>query len=1123
MKNHVSSCAVIAFFLFFVSVAVYAGDGVVVAAPSSTEQHDRSVDRAALASQEQAITTLRGLMGRYRGTPKEAVFLAKLADLERQSASLKFRVAHGETHRSGGKKPPDMNAYKKAMRESIRTLDELIRKYPRYGEIAHAYFIRGRAYEEIGDKSLAAKDYLHLVTSHPDSEEVPAAYMSLAGFAIEAGDHDRAVGHLKNVEKKPDSPHYPFALYKLAWACFNLRNVEQAISYAERHVAYYNERRSDRKKAGGLLASADESFRENMLLDITVFYLEGFEQKPLQYDVPHALKLFRDLESGNPLGRMLARYAKLLRSHGHDAALIEWKNLVLKEEGARPEALDVLVVACEHHLNKRSFADLVAGARDMIAYYGSFPAHVEMPKARKLLLDAAGTLQTIVLKNKGSDGVGAYSRHLAAIYDAFTKIVEDSDPRIPRVHYNLAETLFEIRDFEGAAVHYRWVVEKSGAIKTKDRLDPADAGLKAIASRYESLKARGLVPKELKAQKMADKPFKELDAALVEWVSWLDEYKDEYGDGKKNDDVADNFYFEANRALYMAGAVKIAVERMTAYAADHPASRFAIPSVGLVLDTGVAGEDWEYVHSTARDFMEVRGLGGAGTTGGKEFERRLYDTAAGAYYKIIEAHHKAGGFKDVVGKAGKFEKNYVRDARFPDVLSLAGNAAMTLGDSKRAEAFFSRLLLVSPKSELAPAALLARASIREKHHEFRDSAGDYLSWLQQYGAKAEKKIRQKALALSWISGSGELLERALSTKQVCISELARDCATHRALRSVLAAGGGKDAIAAGDMLERSRKSEGAGKAIWAVAALGGAGGLQYHKRMQAVRFLASAWDDVDPLMRLALLPVISEAVPAAFSMTRAELKKISPLKPNARSITHRVEMIREIENTATRAMKLPWGRIRALALGEVASFYIGFSRELKALPAPKGLPAEELAAYEETVQKLVFPFEEKGQDMRLKAFEMASKAAIDEKALLQIATPYFEDNPSQARALAARKLQQRPAALDVALVARLDPGGGWRSLDRDAENATEVMRADWVEAVEKRNFGRAAYVMHAARENKLSGDVSLALMRVVALAAAGAQAEALQELKDVAGDLGDSNEKEAMDLVIDYQKYSYGN
>ena len=83
-----------------------------------------------------------------------------------------------------------------------------------------------------------------------------------------------------------------------------------------------------------------------------------------------------------------------------------------------------------------------------------------------------------------------------------------------------------------------------------------------------------------------------------------------------------------------------------------------------------------------------------------------------------------------------------------------------------------------------------------------------------------------------------------------------------------------------------------------------------------------------------------------------------------------------MENAAAKVVKLPWSRIRALSLSEIGGLYLDLSQGIRNLQPPKGLQPAEVTAYEETVGRLVIPFEEKGQEMRSKAFEIASRFSI---------------------------------------------------------------------------------------------------------------------------------------------------
>jgi cellulose synthase operon protein C len=451
--------------------------------PASEEQ-DRHVDVAAQSSQDKAIATLNTLLKKYRKTGREPVLLAKLAELYQQQASIRFRIAHGVAHKK--KKSLDLAAYRKTMRQSITTLTELIQRYPSYPEIARAYYMRGKAHEEIDEKGPATKDYLHLVNKHPDADERIPAYMSLAEFSIQANDHKQAIAYLAHVEKNPHDPHYPFALYRMAWAYYNLRNIPTALIYVEKHVAFYRKQDGDKKLASKKGQSSDDALRENMLLDATVFFMEGYEQRLSQCGIEDALAYFKKLEKGQTLGKMFLRFAKLLRSHGHELDLVKWKNQILESESDRPEALDVVITAYEKQLNQRRFVQLVDTARDMERLYKKHKRYEAFTSAQKLLLDTAEQLQAHIIKNKAATGVNSLSPTLAAIYDAFTKIVDETDPRIPRVHYNLAETLFQIKEYAKATQHYRWVVEHGKWGKTKGKASVEDASLKAIGSRYEA-------------------------------------------------------------------------------------------------------------------------------------------------------------------------------------------------------------------------------------------------------------------------------------------------------------------------------------------------------------------------------------------------------------------------------------------------------------------------------------------------------------------------------------------------------------------------------------------------------------------------------------------------------------
>ena len=1074
------------------------------------EQYERDVDQVALSSQEQAIAKLSGLMKKYRNTAKEPLLLSKLAELQQQSAAIRFRIAHGVAH--GGKRPLDLTSYRNIMTGSISTLSELIRKYPHYSEIAQAFYMRGKGYEEIGDKAKAAKDYLVLVEKYPDAEEVPAAYMSLAEFSIEANDHFKAIGYLKEVEKRPDDSHYPFAIYKLAWSNYNLKNIPLALKYAEKHIDFYSEKLQKEKDKN----NSDYALRENTLLDTAVFYAEGFEQKLADYSIDSALPYFKKLDNGTLLGRVLVRFIKLLRSHNHEKAMLGFKEQVLLTESERPESVDIVVIAFEDQVNKRRYKELIETAHDLTRLYAVHRKNEAFSKAQKLLLDTANSLQASILKNRNADGVTEYSKVLASIYDSFTKIVEEHDLRIPRVHYNLAETLFEIKEYEDSAKHYRWVVGHSITDKTKGTPKISEAGLKSLTARYESLKQKQMIPGSLKAVSLKSSS-DSVDQLLAQWLLWIDEYVDAFGFKGKHKDAVENIYFEANRALYHAGDVKRATDRMSRFSLKNPSSKFAIPSASLALDTYIETNDWEATHELARDYLDIE------EWEKKEFSKKVFLAAADAFYKIVEEKHKQRDYGATVKLANEFIEDYSASPRLQDCLSLAGNSALALGEKDMALGYFTKLIDTSPSGEVAPAALLARAAIEEERYQFLEASQDYRQYVS-LNKQSDSKIAKKILILAWFSGELSELRLALDSPVICNHDLAEECDLYSAF-SILQSSKTEEGVVQ-KAISKSKKGFDKSKAVWATIALRHLKEIEFSQRLLLVKRIAGNWDKLDPFSQFALIPFISELIPKAIEASRLSISSVAPLRADPRHISRRVEWMREIENTATRAMKLPWTRIRALALNEVAALYLDFAKSLQTLKAPKSLPENELAEYQETVSKIILPFEEKGQDLRGKAFEIASKAAIEIDSFNLIAKPFFKDNPSQAKTYKLETEIATVASLDMRFIYEFDSWSGWNSKVKEkvakSSDQSKRARVEIRNALLRKNFGELAFLLQEAKEKKLLEADIIGIIRGVSLAVAGAQAEALSELDQVCADSDDSGTREELaKALVDYYERAF--
>ena len=358
-------------------------------------------------------------------------------------------------------------------------------------------------------------------------------------------------------------------------------------------------------------------------------------------------------------------------------------------------------------------------------------------RAQKILLDTATVIQTLIVKNKDSEDVSQLNGTLAGIYGAFTQLVEESDPRVAKVHYNLAESLFETGHFEAATEHYRWVATRTN-LSEKDR---HDALQKSIASRYEELRAKNLIPKDLKAKAMAPAAVGPVSATgllptAAEWIVWVDAEHSISGSTKQNE----SFYFEASRCLYAAGNVRMAVERMRDFARKNPQSQYAIPAASLVVDTYVAGADWSGLRSLVGEFSSVTAWKST------QFVAKLHALDSEVGYKQLEASYSSNQYAPALAQAEDYLSKHPDSKFSTDALALAGNSALALKDQKKALMYLSKLIAEAPNSDAGVRSLLSRAKLRESSFDFEAAARDYQTWIDLRQELTQNQAGEKAAA-----------------------------------------------------------------------------------------------------------------------------------------------------------------------------------------------------------------------------------------------------------------------------------------------------------------------------------------------------------------------------------------
>ncbi|MER8214929.1 hypothetical protein, partial [Acinetobacter baumannii] len=68
-------------------------------------------------------------------------------------------------------------------------------------------------------------------------------------------------------------------------------------------------------------------------------------------------------------GKMLVRYAELLRAEGLETDQNIWKNELIAKAPTRPEALEVLLLTFEDQMKKYSYTKVLGSVKDLVRLY----------------------------------------------------------------------------------------------------------------------------------------------------------------------------------------------------------------------------------------------------------------------------------------------------------------------------------------------------------------------------------------------------------------------------------------------------------------------------------------------------------------------------------------------------------------------------------------------------------------------------------------------------------------------------------------------------------------------------------------------------------------------------------
>lgn len=437
-------------------------------------------------AENQAIVSLQSLLKKKAGTREEPDLMYRLAELymRRSKTGRFFDLVFGQNG-AGGKMalPSSFPVTKEKGSDSIKKAIEVYgaieKRFPSYSEMDSVLFNKAFAHQQLGQTRDAEALYTKLVEKHPGSSLIPDASVALGELAYDQRRFSVTMTHLARVEKYPESRVRVFALYKSAWAAYNMQKsdvaVEKLIQVLELSPAAAAGENKQR-----------QSLRREALRDLAVFVGDSRDARELY-------PFFKKITSAGELGQSMLDLAKLYATHSRQKEMNIFLDEFISKNEENPHRLRAvlqLVEAKEVLKDRPGVLKMLNEASELCAPSSAWLARQDAVEQKescgtqfpKTSLEMAGKWWDIWQKNKGNAEFAALTEK------AFELVLRHEDPTTPdlKTHFAYAELLFQLGRFNEASEQYHLVGEK----ETKDAKVGHDADYGALFALDKALEKK---------------------------------------------------------------------------------------------------------------------------------------------------------------------------------------------------------------------------------------------------------------------------------------------------------------------------------------------------------------------------------------------------------------------------------------------------------------------------------------------------------------------------------------------------------------------------------------------------------------------------------------------------------
>ncbi len=676
------------------------------------------------------IRSLQDILARNPYYAGKAGVLFRLAELEWEEAQYRYFLERkkyekeyeafldGSVKVKPAEPKPD---YSKA----LAYYKQILKEFPNYERIDQVMYYLGYGLIRAGKEKEGASYFSRLIKGYPSSKYLPDAYLAVAEYYFKNDLLFAARTNYKECLKYKDSAVYYYALYKLGWVYYNLKEWRMAIDTFKAVIEGVGTETKEQRKI---------EFRNQAMNDLVMVFSE----------IPDGWIECRDYF--NKIGGEKLAWAKLKKlvekfvaDDKNEEAITVYRYFLSKKPNS-PNAVDWYngIIEAVRRTNDKKLLERVL--REVVEYFDPKGTWALVNKGnpevyKKAMILAEDSLDFVAtsyhqLAQKTNDK-GAYMQ-AAKDYELFLERFPKSK-KAYKIRFFLAEIYFyELHDWEKAANAYLAVVKADpkgefvedaayGSVLAFQRLmDPE----RAKAQKVKKGKGKKAKMKIKEAKLITDKERELKPTPLSKWEARFIEACDAFRVWLPKSDHTPEVMFYAAEVLREHDQLAEAIPRLETIVLHHPKHKYAGYAANSIFGAASLLKKWDLVEKWARYLIEKRNFK-------VKKKEDLQKVIAIAMSKQAEDLQKAGKFDEAAQKMIALQQEFPKHELAPKALFNAAAIYERGKKTDRALELYLKLIHTYPKHEVTPQAIFVVAAIHEARTDYQEAA-DYFMTLKQY-------------------------------------------------------------------------------------------------------------------------------------------------------------------------------------------------------------------------------------------------------------------------------------------------------------------------------------------------------------------------------------------------------